>query len=59
MRKLALTLAALAAIGIAAPYAANAEMVVIHKHHHHLMPVHHDKTVIIKHDDHDHDHDHN
>ena len=58
MRKIILTLAALAAIGIVMPYAAPAmaDDVVIHKHRDHFMPpppiAHHDhdRTVIIKHD---------
>ncbi len=58
MRKLALGLAALAAIGVAAPCAALADTVVIHKHRHPVYnevappPMHHhdnNKTVIIKH----------
>jgi hypothetical protein len=54
MRKLVLALAALAALGIAMPYAALADEIVIHKHRDHVwMPPmhHHDKTVIIKHND--------
>jgi hypothetical protein len=59
MRKLVLTLAALAALGIAMPYAALADTVVIHKHKHRhplvneVLPHHHHngKTVIIKHND--------
>jgi hypothetical protein len=59
MRKLTLALAALAAMGIAMPYAALAdETVIIKKHHDHPFPpppvvFHHDapdKKVIIKHD---------
>jgi hypothetical protein len=58
MRKLVLALAATAAMGIAMPYAAQADTVVIHKHHrpmyNEVVPPpfhrHHDnKTVIIKH----------
>lgn len=56
MRKLVLSFAALAAIGLIAPLAAPAnaeETVIVHKHHHHFFPPphHHDKTVIIKHND--------
>jgi hypothetical protein len=51
MRKLILSLAALAALGLTVPYAApaKADAIVIGHHHHH----HHDndKTVIIKHRD--------
>jgi hypothetical protein len=50
MRKIVLTLAALAIVGFAAPYAvpAKADTVVIHRHHH--WHPHHDNTVVIKHD---------
>jgi hypothetical protein len=54
MRRVVLALAAVAALGIAMPYAALADEIVIHRHHGHVwMPPehHHDKTVIIKHDD--------
>lgn len=56
MRKLVL---ALAALGVAIPYAANADTVIVHKHrpvYNEVVPPpfhhHHDrgKTVIIKHD---------
>jgi hypothetical protein len=54
MQKIVLSLAALAALSFAMPYAApaKAEEVVVHHggdwHHHHHWH-HHDKTVIIKH----------
>ncbi len=59
MRKFALGLAALAAIGIAMPCAALADTVIIHKHKRPVYnevvppPLHHhnNKTVIIKHHD--------
>jgi hypothetical protein len=44
MRKLILSLAALAALGLAIPYAAPATadpVVVVHHHHHHVVVVHH------------------
>ncbi|HTV38283.1 MAG TPA: hypothetical protein VMF12_17770 [Xanthobacteraceae bacterium] len=58
MRKLVLAMAGIAALGLAMPYAALADTVIIHKHRHHIynevVPPHfhhHDsKTVIIKHD---------
>jgi hypothetical protein len=53
MQKLILSLAALSALALVAPYAAPAkaeDKVIIHKHHHH-----HHKVVIIKHPHHDHD----
>jgi hypothetical protein len=61
MRKIVLALAGLAAMGIAMPYAAQADTVIIHKHrrpvYNEVVPPpfhhHHDntnKTVIIKHD---------
>jgi hypothetical protein len=61
MRKLALALAALGALGIALPGVALADTVIIHKHRDHPLPPppvvfhHHDnnKTVIIKHHDDD------
>jgi hypothetical protein len=50
MRKLVLSLAALASFALVLPYAApaKAEVMIMHHHHHH----HHDhgKTVVIKHD---------
>jgi hypothetical protein len=51
MRKIVLSLAALAALGFALPYAApaKADTVVIHRHHHHWWHPHHD-TVVIHHD---------
>jgi hypothetical protein len=58
MRKLVLTMAAFAALGIAMPSAALADTVIIHKHRHRIYnevvppPFHHhhdSKTVIIKH----------
>jgi hypothetical protein len=62
MRKVALALAALGAIGIALPAAANAETVIIKKHrpvYNEVVPPppavvvhpHENKTVIIKHHD--------
>jgi hypothetical protein len=60
MRKLTIVLAAIGALGIAAPTAVLADTIIIHKHHHHFMPPppmvmhhHHDnnRTVIIKHND--------
>jgi hypothetical protein len=60
MRKLALGLAALAAISIAIPYAALADTVVVHKHRHPIFNTvlpprnhldhHHDRTIIRHHD---------
>ena len=55
MRRIALSLAALAALTLIVPYAASAkaDTVVIHRHHHHhwhMMPHRDHKTVIIKHD---------
>jgi len=45
------SLAALAALSFALPYAApaKADTVVVHRHHHWWHPPHHD-TVVIKHD---------
>ena len=62
MRKIVVTLAALAAIGLTLPYAAPAkaeETVIIHKHRHHVfvpLPHRSEKTVIIRHG-HDYDRD--
>ncbi len=58
MRNITLALAALAAIGIAAPITApaSAETVIIHKRHHFVPPPfrhHGDRTVIIRHHDED------
>lgn len=55
MRKLILSLAALAALGVVMPYAApaKAETVIIHRHGDRFFHPHHDRTVIIKHHDHD------
>ncbi len=55
MRRIVLSLAALAALTLVVPYdaPAKADTVVIHRHHHHhrhMMPHHDHKTVIIKHD---------
>jgi len=58
MRKITLALAALGALGVAIPYAALADTVIIHKHRHpiynEVVPPpfhhHHKKTVIIKRD---------
>jgi hypothetical protein len=55
MRKIILSVAALAVLSFSVPYAApaKAEDIVVHRggdwHHHHHHH-HHDKTVIIKHD---------
>jgi hypothetical protein len=51
MRKIVLSLAALATLSFALPYAvpAKADTVIIHRHHHWWHP-HHDRTVIIHHD---------
>ncbi len=62
MRKLILSIAALAAFGLAVPYASSAkaeDTVVIHKHgdRDRDMHRHHHGVVVIKHS-HDHDHDH-
>jgi murein DD-endopeptidase MepM/ murein hydrolase activator NlpD len=53
MRKIIFSLAALAALSFALPYAApaKADEIVVHRHHHHHW--HHHNTVIIKHDHHD------
>ena len=51
MRKIVLSVAALAALSVVVPFAApaKADTVVIHRHHHWWHP-HDNKTVIIKHD---------
>ncbi len=60
MRKIVLSLAAMAALSFVLPYAATAkadQTVIIHRHHHNTWdyaPRSRDKTVIIKRD-HDHD----
>ena len=49
MRSFVLALAALAAVGLAVPYAAPAKadpVVVIGGHHHHWHPHHHDHVII-------------
>ena len=59
MRKIVLALAATAAVTFVAPVAsyvtpANADTVVIHRHHRHFYdyaPRHHDRTLVIKHHD--------
>jgi hypothetical protein len=56
VQKVILSLAALAALSFATPYAvpANAEeTVIVHHHHQHHWSRHHDHTVVIKHE-HDH-----
>jgi hypothetical protein len=52
MRKIVVSLAALAALSFALPYAApaKADIVVVHRHHHHHWSHPQHQTVIIKHD---------
>jgi hypothetical protein len=57
MRKIILSLAALAVIGVAIPYAAPAKadpILVVRHHDRNWHPRHHDNVVIIKHHDQDH-----
>ena len=53
MKKIVLSLFAMAALSLVMPYEATpakADTVVIHRHHHDWHPHHHHRTVIIKHD---------
>ncbi|MGD0418784.1 MAG: hypothetical protein ABSA68_04275 [Xanthobacteraceae bacterium] len=52
MHKIVVSLAALAALSFALPYAApaKADIVVVHRHHHHHWSHPQHQTVIIKHD---------
>lgn len=55
MRKIVVSMAALAALSFVLPFTAtaSADTVIIHRHHHHIWNYapHRDKTVIIKHND--------